>query len=97
MLEGMSHQLNEVLQRERDRERLAALLPGGSQQRPIIVSSAAVIEPRVIRTPCLHCGGEYRIHEHEWAAPSVRRVEAGCRHCSAMRTIWFRLVPHELN
>ncbi|MBA3453111.1 MAG: hypothetical protein H0T42_08460 [Deltaproteobacteria bacterium] len=93
----MSHQLNQVLQRKRDRERLAALLPGGSRERPIIVSSAAVIEPRAVRTPCLHCGGEYRIHEHERAASSVRRVDVGCRQCSAPRSIWFRLVPHELN
>ena len=93
----MSNGLNQVLQRERDRERLAALLPGGSRERPMIVSSTAVIEPRVLRTPCLHCGGEYRVHEHEWAAPSLRRVDAGCRQCSAQRSIWFRLVPRELN
>jgi len=94
------HQLNrvnELLRREQDRERLASLLPGGSRERPIVVASAAVIEPRVLRTPCLHCGGEYRVHEHERAAPSVRRVDAGCRQCSALRTIWFRLVPDELN
>lgn len=93
----MSNQLNQVLQRERDRERLAALLPGGSRDRPIIVGSAAVIEPRALRMPCLHCGGEYRVHEHELAAPSVRRVDVGCRQCSAPRSFWFRLVPPELN
>jgi len=43
----------------------------------------------------IHCGGTYRIHEHERAASSVRRVDAGCRNCGAPRTWWFRIVPAE--
>lgn len=93
----MSNQLHQVLQRERDREQLAALLPGGSRERPLVIGSTAAIEPRALRMPCLHCGGEYRVHEHERAAPSVRRVDVGCRQCGAPRSIWFRLVPLELN
>jgi hypothetical protein len=86
-----------VHDRVRDRERLISLLPGGSRQRPIEVGSAAVIEPRVGSMNCPHCAGEYRIQEHEWAGPSLRRVDATCRHCSSPRTIWFRLVISEPN
>lgn len=87
----------DVHRRARDRERLAALLPGGSRERPIVVTSAAVIEPRVKAMACPHCSGEYRIHEHEMAAPGIRRVDVTCRHCSAPRSLWFRLVARELN
>jgi len=93
----MRDQLNQVLRRERERERLAALLPGGSPERPIVVAFTAVIEPRVLRMSCVHCGGEYRLHDHERPAPGVRRVDVGCRQCSAPRSIWFRLVPREPN
>lgn len=69
----------------------------GSQQRPIVVGSAAVIEPRILNSNCPHCGGEYRILEHEWAGSSRRRVDVQCRHCSEPRSFWFRLVVSELN
>ncbi|MDX2088727.1 MAG: hypothetical protein SFX73_12800 [Kofleriaceae bacterium] len=86
-----------ALRKEHDRELLLALEPGGARERPIEVISAAVIEPRVANLACPHCGGTYRIHEHEREAPSLRRVDAACRVCSAARSIWFRLVPDELN
>lgn len=91
--------LDASLRRVRDREYLASLLPGGSRQRPIVVESAAVIEPRVRAMACPLCRGEYRILEHEMVAArsSERRVDVGCRHCSTPRSLWFRLVPHELN
>lgn len=77
------------------REQLLRLERGGSFARPAEVRSAAVIEPRVVAASCPHCGGTYRIHEHERAASSVRRVDAGCRNCGAPRTWWFRIVPAE--
>jgi hypothetical protein len=86
-----------ALRVERDRERLASLLPGGSPDRAIVVSSAAVIEARTTALPCPHCGGHYRVLEHTRPWAGVRRVDAACRHCSAPRTLWFRIVPHELN
>ncbi|HEY4178538.1 MAG TPA: hypothetical protein VGM90_16940 [Kofleriaceae bacterium] len=86
-----------VERRLRAREQLVSLQPGGARDRPIDVKSSAVIEPRVKSTPCHHCGGEYRVLEHEMAASGLRRVDAACRHCSAPRTLWFRLVPAELN
>lgn len=86
-----------ALRREHGRELLLELSPGGSSERPIEVASAAVIEPRVANLACPHCGGTYRLHEHERAAPRTRRVDAACRRCGASRTIWFRLVPDDPN
>jgi len=46
-------------------ELYASLLPGGSRDRPIKVSSASVIEVRAQALTCPHCGvGTYRIVEH---------------------------------
>ena len=88
---------DQALRREHTREQLASLAAGGSPERPITVTSAAVIEPRTMSMPCTHCGGEYRILEHTARWHRVRRVDAQCRHCSAPRTLWFRLVDHEAN
>ena len=65
---------------------------------PIVVRSAAVIEPRVQNMICPSCRfGEYRIHEHERAAPGIRRVDVACRFCSTPRSLWFRVAAQEPN
>ncbi len=81
----------------RDREQLAALSPGGSRERPIEVTSAAVIELRVESLPCVQCAGQYRIREHVAPASGIRRVDVTCRRCSAPRSLWFRIVSVEPN
>ncbi len=86
-----------MTKRERAQEQLASLSRGGSPARPIRVSSASVIESRAAALPCPRCGGEYRIHEHTRPVPELRRVDVGCRHCSAPRTLWFTIVPNEPN
>lgn len=79
-------------------ELYASLLPGGSRDRPIRVSSASVVEVRTQALTCPHCGvGTYRIVEHVAPAAAVRRVDVTCRHCSTPRSLWFRLVLDELN
>jgi hypothetical protein len=79
-------------------ELLASLLPGGSRDRPIKVSSAAVVEVRTHALTCAACNeGTYRIHEHVAPAAGLRRVDVVCRHCSSERSLWFRLVPELLN
>lgn len=80
-----------------DRERLAALSPGGSRERPIRVASASVVEVRTNALACPLCGGGYRIHEHVAPASGIRRVDVTCRHCSSPRSLWFRLVSYEPN
>lgn len=81
----------------RDREKLAALVPGGSAERPIAVSSSAVIETRVRGTPCPQCEGELAIADHRSAGQGVRAVDVRCRTCGAPRTLWFRIVSDEPN
>jgi hypothetical protein len=89
--------LHRALQREQARERLAALSPGGSPQRAIPVTSAAVIEIRAAALPCPQCGGLYRLHEHTRPRPDIRRVDVACRQCSTPRALWFRIVDDEPN
>lgn len=75
----------------RDRERLAELSPGGSEERPIEVDSPAVIEGRVGSMRCPQCDGEYALDDHQSAGPGVRVVSVKCRMCRTPRQLWFRL------
>lgn len=75
----------------------SSVVPVGSRDRPMPVTTTAVIEPRVKRAHCPHCGGEFRLLEHEAPAPALRRVDVMCRQCSAPRSFWFRVVRAELN
>jgi hypothetical protein len=81
----------------RDREKLAALSAGGSEQRPIHVTSASVVEVRVRHLSCPQCGGEYRIAEHRAPASGLRSVDVTCQVCGVPRTLWFRIVSTEAN
>ena len=83
--------------RELARERLAALLPGGSHERTINVASASVIEVRAAAMACPQCDGSYRILDHTRPVPGLRRVDVVCRRCSTPRALWFRIVEHEPN
>ncbi len=75
------------------RERLASLSRGGSPERPVVVASASVIEPRATQAmPCPQCGGQYRVLEHERPVPQLRRLDVCCRHCGVERTLWFTIV-----
>ena len=79
------------------RERLALLSPGGSPDRAIRVTSAAVIEVRAAAMPCPQCSGQYRVLEHTRPVPGLRQVDVACRYCGVPRTLWFRLVDNEPN
>ena len=81
----------------RDRERLAALSPGGSAERPIVVPSSAVIEIRVRAMPCVQCEGHYRIRDHRSAGAGVRDVSVVCERCHVARVLWFKIVSDEPN
>ena len=75
----------------RDRERLAALSPGGSAEHPIAVDSAAVVEIRARAMPCVQCAGEYRVLEHRRTSAGLRAVDVRCQQCGVARTMWFRV------
>ena len=81
----------------RDREKLAALSVGGSEERPIHVTSAAVVEVRVGRLSCPQCGGEYRVKEHRSPSSGIRSVDVTCQVCGVSRTLWFRIGSDEAN
>lgn len=80
-----------------DREKLFALSPGGSRERPLSVSSASVIEVRVESLPCPQCEGPYRLREHVSEGPGLRRVDVICRQCGAPRSLFFRIVDDSPN
>lgn len=75
----------------RDRERLAALSPGGSPEHPIEVVSAAVVEVRTRAQACPQCEGMYRMRDHRAPAAGLRAVDVTCQTCGTPRTLWFRL------
>ncbi|MEO8700154.1 MAG: hypothetical protein ABI867_08925 [Kofleriaceae bacterium] len=80
----------------RDREKLAALSPGGARERPIVVESSSVIEVRARAMPCPQCAGELRVGEHR-AETGLRVVQVTCTRCHAGRELWFRLAITEPN
>lgn len=79
------------------REKLAALEPGGSPERPLEVESASQVEVRAAALPCLRCESALRIGEHRSTvhprAGALREVELACRACGAKRTVWLRVGP----
>jgi predicted Zn finger-like uncharacterized protein len=81
----------------RDRERLAALSRGGSNDRPIEVVSASVVEVRARALVCPQCAATYRVHDHRAPASGLRAVDVTCSQCGTARTLWFRLVSAEPN
>lgn len=80
----------------RDREKLAALSPGGSPERPISVPSTSVIEVRAHAMPCPQCGSELKVGEHR-VEQGLRVVAVSCTRCAAKRELWFKLSSDEPN
>lgn len=81
----------------RDREKLAALSVGGSEARPIQVTSASVVEVRVRHLTCPQCDGEYKVKEHRSPSSGIRSVDVTCQFCGVSRTLWFRIVSADAN
>lgn len=70
--------------------RLAALEAGGAADRPIVVHTAAVIEPQASSMPCAACGGGARVEEHR-AESNLRVVTVRCAQCGVKRDVYFRI------
>ena len=76
------------------RQKLAALEPGGSPERPLAVSSASVVESRAEAAPCLRCEGPVRCDEHTTLATErglLRVVHVRCPACGAKRTMYLQI------
>jgi len=81
-------------------ETLAAELPGGSEERPIEVGSASVVEGKARATPCIQCGGDLELRGDRATSTErgvLRELALACRRCHAPRTWWFRVTPPAAN
>jgi len=78
----------------RDLERLAALEEGGGPERPIVVTSPAVVDIRAVAKPCPLCSGTLKLEQHtaeEVDGVRLRVAELICTHCGVRRRRYFRL------
>ena len=81
----------------RDRQRLAALEPGGSPERPIEVVSSAVIPVRARAHRCPLCDGAMRLDEETAASATLRAAHLTCKQCGIARQLWFAIKPTTRN
>lgn len=84
----------------RDRERLFQLGPGGSPERPIVVTSPTEVEVQARSLPCPICDGELRVEEHTAETVGTARLRVAkvlCAVCHARRAIYFQLASVRLN
>lgn len=84
----------------REREELAAQLPGGSAERPIEVAAASVIEGKARATLCIQCEGDLELRGDRAVSTArgvLREIALACRRCHTPRTLWFRIVPPAAN
>ncbi len=85
---------------EADREKLFQLEAGGSKERPLDASSAAVIEAHATSVPCPRCGGQQEVLEHTALTHKgvrLREAKLRCRQCGSERSLFFRIVGPSLN
>jgi uncharacterized protein with PIN domain len=78
----------------RHHERLFGLEPGGSSDRPLVVSSASLVDLRAEALRCPACTGPLRVEEHvavTVAEQRLRRADLRCRQCGSPRAVWFRI------
>ncbi|RYE89565.1 MAG: hypothetical protein EOO75_11600 [Myxococcales bacterium] len=78
----------------KNRERLAALEPGGSSDHPLEVSSSSLVEVRAKAMTCLRCAGALRLDDHaalNLGERRLRRVRLACVACGARREVFFKV------
>jgi hypothetical protein len=79
----------------RARMKLMDLEPGGSPERPVDVSTAALVEPKARSVPCPRCNEPFTVEAHEAYTDDhgrLREVVLRCRACGTTRNMWFRIV-----
>jgi hypothetical protein len=80
----------------RARMKLMDLEPGGTPERPIDVSTAALVEPKARAVACPRCEEPFGVESHEAHTDDrgrLREVSLRCRNCATTRKLWFRIVP----
>lgn len=79
---------------ERARQRLFELEAGGASDRPVSVTSAAVVEAHAESVPCPRCDGKHEVVEHVAVTVDgvrLREARLRCRQCGSTRSMWFRI------
>jgi hypothetical protein len=78
---------------------LAALdAPGTLPERPLVVGSAAAIEPRAETIPCPVCDGPRHLHTHVTetvVGRRMRRLTMRCGACGQLGDLYFRIQIEE--
>jgi RNase P subunit RPR2 len=77
------------------RNRLIDLAPGGSEERPMDVPTASLVEPKAEAVTCPRCETPFSVETHEAVTTShgrLRKVLAHCKACGMRRPLWFRIV-----
>lgn len=81
-------------------EQLELREPGGSPQRPILVSSPTLVDVMAVSTPCPLCEGALHLEEH--AAETIdgvplRVARLRCAACGVRRARYFQLGERPLH
>jgi hypothetical protein len=78
----------------RDRSKLLDLEAGGRPERPIDVSTPALVEPKARAVRCPRCDEPFDVESHEahTDAQPLREAVLRCRFCGTTRSLWFRVV-----
>jgi RNase P subunit RPR2 len=77
------------------RNRLIDLAAGGSEQRPIDVPTASLVEPKAEAVTCPRCETPFAVETHEAVTTAhgrLRDVTVHCKTCGFGRKLWFRIV-----
>jgi hypothetical protein len=77
-----------------DLERLAALQPGGTPERPLVVASPTQVDIIAQTRRCPLCEGSLELVEHaaeRVGGVALRAAHLRCVACGVRRTLWFRL------
>jgi hypothetical protein len=73
-------------------QRLFELEVGGKPERPLSVTSAAVVEGHAQSVPCPLCSGRHDVVEHVAVTVDgarLREARLRCRQCGTTRSLWF--------
>ncbi len=65
-------------------------VPGETDDNPLAVPTAAVVETRLDGQPCRRCGTPTRVREH-LARQGLREVTLHCPHCALDATRYVRI------
>lgn len=83
-------------QLDRDVAALGRLLPGGTPESALVVSTSALLETRATSQPCPACGGpDMKVLHHtaeEHGGERLRVIRVGCDGCGAARPVYVKIV-----